>query len=219
MALQIQRKARTRGAILDAAERLFERQGYAASTISAIAGEADVAVGSIYFHFKGKEEVYLGLVERVLDDNERAVDEALGAGGTATERVLAVGDRYLRFHLEHPLAFRLIGLRDVARSEDTRVREARERIAARLDAMVAQVAGPIAEGVASGELRDLEPHAAAVFLWGAWNGAIALHARGTLDERELRSVLALGREVLAAGLASPTPRRMARSRKRRSAEA
>src|SRR5215213_4682240 len=176
MALQLERKARTREAILDAAERQFERQGYAASTISAIAGEADVAVGSIYFHFKGKEEVYLGLVERVLDDNERAVDEALASGGTATERVLAVGDGYLRFHLEHPLAFRLIGLRDVARSDEPRVREARERIAARLDAMVARVADPIAEGVASGELRDLDPHAAAVFLWAAWNGAIALHA-------------------------------------------
>jgi AcrR family transcriptional regulator len=203
MALQEARKARTRSAILDAAERLFEDEGYAASTINAIAAEADVAVGSIYFHFKGKEDVYLGLVERLLDVNERVVEEALARGGSPLERVLAVGDAYLTFHLEHPLAFRLIGLRDVGRSDDPRVREARTRVAARLDAMVDRMAAPIAEGVASGELRDLDPRDAAVFMWGSWNGAIALHARGALDERGLRDVLALGREVVAAGLLRP----------------
>jgi TetR/AcrR family transcriptional regulator len=203
MALQEVRKARTATAILDAAERLFERQGYAASTINAIAREADVATGSIYFHFKGKEEVYLALVERILDVNEQVVDEALAGGGPSIERVLAVGDAYLRFHRDHPLAFRLIGLRDVGRSDDPRVRDTRTRVAARLDAMVDQVAGPIAEGVAAGELRDVDPRDAAVFLWGSWNGVLALHARGTLDERGLRDVLALGREVLAAGLVAP----------------
>jgi AcrR family transcriptional regulator len=202
MALQEQRKAQTQGAILDAAERLFEQRGYAASTINAIAAEANVAVGSIYFHFQGKEEVYLGLVERVLDDNERVVDEALASAGSPLERVLAVGDSYLRFHLDHPLAFRLIGLRDIARSDDERIVAARARVATRLDAMLDQVVAPIAEGVATGELRELDPRDAAVYLWGSWNGVIALHARGTLDERALKRVLALGREVTAAGLIS-----------------
>jgi AcrR family transcriptional regulator len=44
----------TRLAILDAAQRLFERDGYAATTIGAIAKEAGVAVKTVYVAFENK---------------------------------------------------------------------------------------------------------------------------------------------------------------------
>jgi len=46
--------ATTRRAILDAAERLFERQGYAAATMGAIAAEAGVALKTVYVAFETK---------------------------------------------------------------------------------------------------------------------------------------------------------------------
>ena len=46
--------AATRRAILEAAHRLFERQGYAATTMAAIAAEADVAVKTVYVAFETK---------------------------------------------------------------------------------------------------------------------------------------------------------------------
>ena len=42
------RKARTAGAILEAAERLFLGRGYNATTMEDLSEAADVAVGSIY---------------------------------------------------------------------------------------------------------------------------------------------------------------------------
>ncbi|HEY6294594.1 MAG TPA: helix-turn-helix domain-containing protein, partial [Streptosporangiaceae bacterium] len=47
----------TRHGVLDAAETLFVRDGYAATTVAAIAGEADVAVQTVYAIFRNKRAI------------------------------------------------------------------------------------------------------------------------------------------------------------------
>src|SRR3954471_10829461 len=46
--------AATRREILEAAQRLFERDGYAATTMAAIAAEAGVALKTVYLAFESK---------------------------------------------------------------------------------------------------------------------------------------------------------------------
>lgn len=53
--------AATREAILAAARRLFDEQGYAGTTIAAIAGEAGVAVKTVYIAFETKSGVLRAL--------------------------------------------------------------------------------------------------------------------------------------------------------------
>jgi AcrR family transcriptional regulator len=53
--------AATRRAILDAAQRLFERDGYAATTMAAIADEARVALKTVYIAFDTKGGVLRAL--------------------------------------------------------------------------------------------------------------------------------------------------------------
>src|ERR671922_132699 len=53
--------AATRRAILDAAQRLFERDGYAATTMAAIAAEANVALKTVYVAFETKSGVLRAL--------------------------------------------------------------------------------------------------------------------------------------------------------------
>jgi AcrR family transcriptional regulator len=53
--------AATRAAILAAAQRLFERQGYAATTMAAIAREAGVALKTVYLAFETKAGVLRAL--------------------------------------------------------------------------------------------------------------------------------------------------------------
>lgn len=57
--------AATRQRIIDAAGRLFAEHGYTATTISAIAQEADVAVETVYARFKNKQN----LLEAFLDQS------------------------------------------------------------------------------------------------------------------------------------------------------
>lgn len=56
----------TRLAILEAAHTLFERRGYAATTIAAIAAEADVATKTVYLAFETKSGILRALWNRRL---------------------------------------------------------------------------------------------------------------------------------------------------------
>jgi AcrR family transcriptional regulator len=51
------RKARTRSAILEAASRLFNEQGYEETSIQQIAEAADTGVGTVYGYFNSKDDV------------------------------------------------------------------------------------------------------------------------------------------------------------------
>jgi AcrR family transcriptional regulator len=53
---------RTRATIIEAANRLFIRQGFHATSMREIANEAGIALGGIYNHFHSKEDIYIGLI-------------------------------------------------------------------------------------------------------------------------------------------------------------
>jgi AcrR family transcriptional regulator len=67
-----QRKAQaTRRRVLDAAETLFTRDGYATTTMAAIAEEADVAVQTVYAVFGTKRAILIELLPvRVVGDDD-----------------------------------------------------------------------------------------------------------------------------------------------------
>ncbi len=62
--------AATRREILEAAQRLFERQGYAGTTMAAIAAEARVALKTVYVAFETKSGVLRGLWNLLLRGDE-----------------------------------------------------------------------------------------------------------------------------------------------------
>jgi AcrR family transcriptional regulator len=62
--------AETRRQILDAAQRLFEQQGYAATTMAAIAAEAGVALKTVYVAFETKSGVLRALWHLLLRGDE-----------------------------------------------------------------------------------------------------------------------------------------------------
>jgi AcrR family transcriptional regulator len=78
--------------ILDAAQRVMHNDGYRATTMPAIAAEADVSVGLLYRYFESKEELHLAMCEAITQAqlDELSVELA-GIPGT-TER-LAMGVR------------------------------------------------------------------------------------------------------------------------------
>jgi TetR/AcrR family transcriptional regulator len=56
-------RERHRREILQAAERIFAREGYHATTVEKIAKESEFAVGTLYNLFKGKEDLYRNVIE------------------------------------------------------------------------------------------------------------------------------------------------------------
>jgi AcrR family transcriptional regulator len=71
--------AAMRRQILDAARIVFERQGVADSSINDISAQAGLSVGSIYVHFRSKEDVLLRIIETV-DDGAAPFDSCTSAG-------------------------------------------------------------------------------------------------------------------------------------------
>jgi AcrR family transcriptional regulator len=72
-----QQAAATRRAILDAAQRLFDAQGYPATTMEAIAAEAGVSLKTVYLAFATKSGLLRGLWDLLLkgDQDEAGVAE------------------------------------------------------------------------------------------------------------------------------------------------
>ncbi len=76
-------KAERRGAILDAAMAAYEAEpSFAAFTMSALAERSGLAKGTLYLYFRTKEELFLALVERMLqewfDEIDGRLDRARG---------------------------------------------------------------------------------------------------------------------------------------------
>ena len=57
----------TREAILDATDKLLARFGYKKMTIDDIANEVGIGKGSVYLHFRSKEEIALSHVDRIIE--------------------------------------------------------------------------------------------------------------------------------------------------------
>jgi AcrR family transcriptional regulator len=61
------RRTTTRDAILDATDRLLARNGYKEMTIDDLAAEVGIGKGSVYLHFKSKEDIALSHIDRIIE--------------------------------------------------------------------------------------------------------------------------------------------------------
>lgn len=71
--------ARTRAAILDAAEAIMREDGYAAVTTRRVSETAGVNLGLIHYHFGTMDDLFLGLFQRTDDQHLARYDQVLEA--------------------------------------------------------------------------------------------------------------------------------------------
>lgn len=81
----------SRDKILDAAEALFARRGYAGVGMREVAEGAGLGKSSLFHHFRTKADLYVAVALRMLEPFERRLTRALAAGGDPLERL----DRWL----------------------------------------------------------------------------------------------------------------------------
>jgi AcrR family transcriptional regulator len=62
-----EQRARTRADLLDAAARVFAAQGFHAASVDQVAEAAGYTKGAVYSNFSSKEELFLELLDRHLD--------------------------------------------------------------------------------------------------------------------------------------------------------
>ena len=62
---------RTRVTIVDAAARLFRRDGFDKTSVAALMGAAGLTHGGFYAHFRDKNELLIAALERAFDQSEQ----------------------------------------------------------------------------------------------------------------------------------------------------
>jgi TetR/AcrR family transcriptional regulator len=206
------RKARTVSAILDAAERHFLERGYESTKVDDIAHDADVAVGSLYNHFGGKEPLYKALVERALVLFEAYMDDDRDTDLSALEQVLDTAGRLARFARERPGQMRLLCLMEPAAGTPNEELKLTQRAVAKAMAdYERRTAALIEAAIRRKDIRPINARDAAAFLWSAWKGMLTLGPRATSaapgQDKELRALLEAGLRIVVGGLASDEARK------------
>lgn len=93
--------------ILDSAEKLFVKKGYAATSINDIAAEADFSRTSIYQYFSSKEEIYLHILERYTEPLTERLQKATADAPTVPDKIRAFLDELRKLKKEKSNFFEL----------------------------------------------------------------------------------------------------------------
>jgi len=99
--------ARVREDILQAAARAFARHGPKGTTIQEVAREAGYAPAALYSYFKGKDEIFSGILDGLTEKILATFEEAVPAGLTFAQRVDLLFHRQCRIVEAHRHAFLL----------------------------------------------------------------------------------------------------------------
>jgi TetR/AcrR family transcriptional regulator len=109
--------ASSRDKILDVAEALFARRGYAGVGLREVAEQVGLGKSSLFHHFPSKADLYLSVLRRVFERiDERVRPSVEGAGGPA-ERLDRGVDALIDALAEHPTTARLL-LRGLFEDDD-----------------------------------------------------------------------------------------------------
>jgi len=90
------RKDETQARIIQASMELFATRGYEGTSISAIAAQADISRGAVFWHFGSKEGLFREACKRFFIPFWREVERSLESLGPR-ERVLSLFDLYEQF--------------------------------------------------------------------------------------------------------------------------
>ncbi|MCK9519894.1 MAG: TetR/AcrR family transcriptional regulator [Dehalococcoidia bacterium] len=157
------RKARTRAAILDAANRLFQQQGYEETSIQQIAELADTGVGTVYGYFAAKEQILREVLRTHTQEAVARYHAAVSEDTPAIDRVLAALDTFAQYLREN----RTVLLAAFQTAAGTRPLEEEEA-----DWLFEAYSNLIREGVQGGELRDVPVSATVRMLIGSYSMAV-----------------------------------------------
>lgn len=78
---------KTKRAIFQAAVKIFSKYGYEGATMDGIAANAGVAKGTLYYHFKSKQEIFEYIITKGINMIREEVEEAVNAEKTYISRL------------------------------------------------------------------------------------------------------------------------------------
>jgi TetR/AcrR family fatty acid metabolism transcriptional regulator len=184
--------------ILDAAVRVFARQGFHTCRVSDIADEAGVAYGLVYHYFSSKEEILDTLFLERWDIMLGAIAEADASQRSPREKLFAIAGFIVDSYRHDPELMKVI-IVEVTRAANTfglthlaKIRDA-----------YAQIAAIVARAQQDGEFRtEVTPEFAAQAFYGSIEQVLTgwIFDSVAVDERELERAKTMIVETICRGL-------------------
>jgi AcrR family transcriptional regulator len=194
----------TRQAILDAARDVFVCDGYEGASIRKVAQAAGYAHGTIYLHFRDKDDLLSQLSEeqfRLLLERLRALPRSLDA----RSRVGAALREFVLYGLDFPNHYHLmfsLRMPHLAHGDERRFGPMAEQVYGFLyDALC--------KAMERGVLASADAHADTLALISGVHGVIELHKSGVMNRSDAE---ATGVRIVALLLDGLAPRRTGASR-------
>ena len=189
------RPGHDQAAVLAAAIDLFNRKGYDATSIGDIAESLGVTKSAVYHHVASKEQLLAEALDEALVELEATVAHAVGADGSAYERLRGVVRRSVEVLVEHQPAVTLL-LRVHGNSETERDALGRRR------AIDAQLSALVRRATEEGALRaDLDPDLVSRLVFGMVNSLVEwFRTTGPVSPEQLAAAVAA---ISFEGLTAP----------------
>ncbi len=143
----------SRDKILDAAEALFAKRGYAGVGLSELAEVVGLGKSSLFHHFENKAQLYAAVAARILRRIEERLMRSLAKGGDPQVRLERWLDELVDELADNPTYARLL-LRSLFEDDDL-PGDTREELAAQraIGSMMASGGSLLREGMAAGIFR------------------------------------------------------------------
>jgi AcrR family transcriptional regulator len=145
-----QSRANTRERLLTAARSVFASSGFHGASVDEIASEAGFSTGALYSNFEGKEDLFLVLMEREIEEHAQEIRRAVAAQASIADRATGGARQWMTMIEREPEALLLFmefwayGVRDTAM---------RPKVAARFAQMRQVLTTLIADGVRDFDLE------------------------------------------------------------------
>jgi len=190
--------AEKRRMILDAAMRVFARQGFHTCRVSDIADEAGVAYGLVYHYFSSKDEILDTLFLERWNVMLQAIAEADRTQPSPRDKLRAIAGFIVDSYRYEPELMKVIVV-EVTRAANTfgrthlaKIREAYQ-----------QIAGIVARAQADGVFRsEITPEFGALAFYGSIEQVLTrwIFDRDAVDEDELDAAKTMIVETICRGL-------------------
>lgn len=152
----------SREAILQAAQRLFVEKGYPGISMREIADAVGMTKAALYYHFRDKEQLFLALLDSVLEELSALIESSRQNDGSCRRQL----ETFVRQVLALP-SERRASLRLASQELGNLDASARSHFIEKYHALfIDRIAAILAEGVARGEFKPIDPQIATWALLG-----------------------------------------------------
>ena len=166
--------------ILEAARDLFSKQGFHATGMRAIARAAKVSLGTIYHHFRSKDELLLALIQQEVDELKSFLNELISQQLPPMEIIHRMVEQHFQRLSEKQQVMQVVQREWFAPST-----QLHRKLRALLEEVAASVQELIRKGIRAGEIRPCNPTVVTYAILGVVMGITPRALEGDAVAREI----------------------------------